>query len=145
MLNATARLLGDPTNWINVSVSYDDRHGLWGGQAIQIDGRGQLTLELQRVPQHTQIAQIHLTEQEVRAVFQLLIDQDFLTVSLPAVSGPILPDTSSATIVLRAADQQSHTITQYVHGPDHPRFQTVREALLALGKQAESTLRHAAT
>lgn len=125
-MNETMRFLGPEADWAKATMTLHDIQGLWGGLAVTITGLGRVDVE-QRGPA---LLSGHFTgelsEAETRALFQLFIEHDFLTLAIPFRPG--IPDEAHPLLTLTNARGEAHAVGKWARQAE-ARFDAVARAL----------------
>lgn len=134
MENQTRAFLGDSQDgWAKAQLALDDVNGLWGGQRILLRGDGQAYLTLVDVS----LAERHfwqdLGAEQAQSLVALAVEQDL--VAIPQSGHSPVPDETATRISLSNAAGQTVTLARWDHDQPEPRFELLRDRLLALGQE----------
>lgn len=129
--NQTAQFLGD--NHALASIVLNDVQALYGGHTLSVSGSGQVMAAQIKPGGQTTNGSLQLTPAQTAALFQLVIDHDFLTMRISERPGS--PDEARPQITLSNTTGQQRTISKW-HGVANGRFDPIYTRLLQLVDQA---------
>ncbi len=130
MDDRTRAFLGDAAGWQGAQLILDDVNGLWGGLRVTVRGDGNAYVTLVDVSLAEQHFWLPLGVDRALAVLELAAAQDLLAV--PASGHVPVPDETATRLLLVNAAGETRTAVRWAHDDPDPRFETVREALMAL-------------
>lgn len=136
MENQTRDFLGDSQAWKGAQLALDDVNGLWGGQRILLRGDGDAYLTLVDVSLAEQHYWRDLGAEAAHPVMSLAVEQDLLGIEQSGYT-PV-PDETATRISLSNAAGQTVTLTRWAHDRPEPRFEALRDRLLALGQEMQA-------
>jgi hypothetical protein len=126
--NATSTLLGPEAGWDGCRLELHDVHGLWGGVAVYVDGRGSCYVE--RVDQSRGAKRFWraIPQDDARALFRLASEDDVAGLEIPERPG--VPD--EARPAIHVIGPESRRAVSKWENDAVERFDRLRQALAAL-------------
>lgn len=137
MENQTQAFFGVDQAWTGAQLALDDVNGLWGGQRIVVRGDGNAFLTLVDLSLAEQHFWRDLGPDLVQPLFALAVEQDVLGIP-PSGYSPV-PDETATRISLGNGAGQTVTLTRWAHDLPEPRFEALRDRLLALGQDMRAS------
>jgi hypothetical protein len=131
-VNETAAFLGAEAEWEKATIALNDIQGLWGGRAVTVTGTGGVSVEQRGPVLRSGHFTARLSESETRALLQLFVEQDFLTIAIPPRPG--LPDEAHPQIALTNARGAAHAVGKWARQAE-ARFDALYVALNALARR----------
>jgi len=118
---------------VDLVVTYDDMHAMWGGTTITLAGNGDYRLD-ERNPSTGQYRSLRgrVPEAEVRALTVLLVETEAWRQVTPPRTA--VPDESRAYLRVRAAGGEVTIWEWYNEVPSNGRMGRVRDRMSALGR-----------
>lgn len=124
--------LGPEAEWARATLALNDIQGLWGGRAVTVTGAGGVRVEQRGPVLRNGHFTGQLSEGETRALYQLVVEQDFLTITVPFRPG--IPDEAHPQLTLTNARGETHTVGKWARQAE-ARFDAVCAALNALASR----------
>lgn len=112
------------------SIELSDVHGLWGGHVIVVNATGEATVRFVSPGGFTSERQLELSDDELRALFDLCVEHDICTVTLE-LTELVVPDSTSYTLTL-SNGRERHSLSIFAHHASNPRIAPILRALRAL-------------
>lgn len=128
--NATATFLGSPAD---AKLTLRDVQGLWGGRNVFLLGSGVAHVQIVNAAIWEQRFELRLSPEEVRRLFALVVEQDFVTIQIPVRMG--IPDEAEPTMTLIGAGGKSHTVRKWA-GQKDARFDAIYAELRGIAERA---------
>lgn len=134
MSNATRDFLGADYRWYSTVVLLEDVQALQGGIKLEIKGSGWVTVTRIEPKQRQQKYWFSLNSDDTKALKQLLIDHDFVTIQPDERAG--LPDESRPVITLKNASGHTHSVAKWA-GVEDERFDAIYQTLHTIVQQTK--------
>jgi hypothetical protein len=131
--NQTAVFLGDKADWVRARLELADVQALWGGRRITVSGDGTAVIEIVTRDDRSQQHTLTLSQTQVHHLFQLCIDNDFVTIQIEERMG--IPDETRPCLTLVNTRKDSCAICKWAR-MQNGRFDAIYTVLLALEQEA---------
>jgi hypothetical protein len=110
-----------------------DVQALWGGRRITVSGDGTAVIEIVTRDDRSQQHTLTLSQTQVHHIFQLCIDNDFVTIQIEERMG--IPDETRPCLTLVNTRKDSCAICKWAR-MQNGRFDAIYTVLLALEQEA---------
>jgi hypothetical protein len=112
------------------SIEYSDVHGLWGGHVVRVLRTGEVLVKWVSPATEATERQFQLSDDEVRALFDLCVEHDLCTVTL-ALTQLVVPDSTTYSVTL-SNGREHHLLDVFAYQASDPRVAPILGALRSL-------------
>ena len=130
----TATFFGPEQTWGDARIELQDVHGLWGGQAIYVEGSGRCVVQLVDKSLTSRVWNVKLQAREAQVIIKQAIEQDLLALEIPDRMG--VPDEARHALLLVNGGEQIRELDKWENDKVQ-RFDLIVNALKGLMQKVQ--------